>query len=101
MSSDLASGRPLNFHSNTGSGNYVAGDNHGVVIQHAIDKPTREFIKRIAEASKPLADQLEEALRDGIIPEDVVNVIKIASRNLNEDSAAMFAYAARNLTEDV
>ncbi len=91
----------VNLHAPKGSGAYLAGDNNGILIQHAIDVPTKKALDTIALTSKPLADLLERALEEGVISADVATAMEHAARAINMDVAEALLFAARRIDHDV
>ena len=91
----------MNLHVHNGSGAYLAGDNNGVLFQHAIDTPTRKALATIAMTSKPLAKLLERALREGVISTEVAAAVERAARAINVDVAEALTFAARRIDHDV
>lgn len=101
MSIDTRGSSSINLHVPQGSGAYLAGDNNGIFIQHAIDAPTRKALDTIALTSKPLADLLERALEEGVISAEVATAMERVARAINVDVAESLMFAARRIDHDV
>jgi hypothetical protein len=93
-----------------GNGPQVGRDFNGNVTYEQLDPESRAALKQLSKDTPALNHLLEEALRDGLISpelvqalqnalnEDVLHVLWVVGRHLNEDVAMEFATAARTIT---
>ena len=76
-------------------------DNYGDIRLEMLDRKTKAMLAKLSTDAPALANLLTEALHDGVISPDAIELLWLAGKNINEDVAESLWLAGKNINNDV